>query len=223
MSVSVKADTREFDRTMKEYIQWSRRQPAEIVNAKLYFIALQAMNQTKAATKQTVRSSLQESSRKYPKKTIGEILTYIQLRKKNKFPRKSAGMAAQVEKFIKRRESHVQFLRSGWIPAMRKLNFWNKKGDITFVKSRAPKMPQGIKQFGIEKGSVLPARQNDVRAKGTIFNFIGKGPQASPTVQGILEDGLQKGVAAEIASMKSYIKDKVEKKHNEMKRKGQVT
>ena len=223
MSVTVTADTREFDRTMKEYIQWSRRQPAEIVNAKLYFIALQAMNETKAATKQKVRSSLQEASRKYPQKTIGEILTYIQMRKKGKFPRKSANLASQVEKFIKRRESHVQFLRSGWIPAMKKLNFWNRRGDITFVKSKAPKQPKGVKQFGVEKGSVLPARQNDVRAKGTIFNFIGEGKQASPTVQGILADGLQKGVTAEIASMKNYIKDKIEKKHNEMKRKGQVT
>lgn len=222
MSVTVTADTSQFDKTMKEYIQWSRRQPSEIVNAKLYFIALQSMNTTKAATKQQVRGSLQQPSRKYPNRTLGEILTYIQLRQKGKFPRKSATLATKVEKFIKRRENHIQFLRSGWIPAMKKLNFWNKRGDITFVKSKAPKQPKGIKQFGIDKGDVDPARENMLKARGTIFNFIGEGKQASPTVQGILADGLQKGVAAEVTSMKSYIKDKFEKKHKEMIRKGQV-
>jgi hypothetical protein len=222
MSITVKADTSEFEKTMKEYIQWSKRQPAEIVNAKLYFIALHAYNETKAATKQQVRGSLQQPSRKYPNRTLGEILTYIQLRKKGKFPRKAASLATKVEKFIKRREGHIRFLRSGWAPAMKKLDFWNRRGDISFVKRNAPKKKEIAKQYGVEKGDVTPARADSLKASGTIFNFIGEGPQASSTVQGVLLDGLQKGVDIEIASMKKHVKEKFDKKHAEMIRKGKV-
>lgn len=222
MQITMKLDTREFDKTMKEYVKWTTRQPAEIVNAKLYFIALNAMNETKTTNAQIIRSSLNSPSRKYPNRSIGEILTYIQLRKKGKFPRKSATLTQKVEKFIKRRVGHIQFLRSGWIPAMKKLNYWNKRGDITFVRKNAPKMPKGIKQFGVNKGDVVPARQNSIRAVGTIYNFIGEGKQDSKTVHGLLVDGLQKAINREVREMKNHINQKFEAKHSEMKRKGQI-
>ena len=219
--ITCRANTSEFSKTMDEYLKWSKKQPQEIVNAKLYFITLQSMRETKTATKPQIRSSLNEKSKKYSNRTVGEILTYIYLRSKNRFPRKAATLAARVEKFIKRRESHIQFLRSGWIPAMKKLNFWNRRGDISFVKSKAPKPPDGIKQFGVEKGDVIPARQV-LNARGTIFNYIGRGKQASKTVRAILQKGLDAGVRQEIRSMREYIKDKFDRQHNIMKRKGQI-
>lgn len=220
MDFKVEVDMKRFDDVFKDYMYFSKKQPAEIVNAKLYFIALESMNLTKKADGNAIRSQLSKPSHKNPKLTLGQILAYADLKKRGKMPKKSRTLAGKVEKFIKRRIHNIQFLRSGWIPAMKKLDFWNKRGDIRFVKRYAPKKPEGIKTYGKEKGSANPAALNESRVRGWIENWIGQGKQASKTVTNILRDGLQKGVNKEIASMRIYIEKKFNTKHDEMKRKG---
>ena len=125
----------------------------------------------------------------------------------------SSPNTAKVEKFIKRRASHVNFLRSGWLPAIKKLDFWNRKGDINFVKKFAPKKPVGIKQLGKDKGNVIPAIVNDNgRATGLISNSVGQGKQDSSTVHPILQAGLKEAIALEIKSMRIYVERKFKEK-----------
>ena len=104
MSIKVKDETmKEFNKTIDEYAAWNKRQPAEIVNAKLYFIALQAMRKTKIADKETIKNELMEPSSKFPSKTLGEILTLNALRAKGKVLKTGNQFASAVTKFIKRR------------------------------------------------------------------------------------------------------------------------
>lgn len=204
---------------------------SEIINQKLYFIALRAMSSTKTTTKAQIAAELNQPSNKYPDKTLGEILVLKDLRKRGKMPKRSKtlakNMAQYVQRLINKRASHTQFLRSGWIPAVRKLDNWNRKADtnsITFSKRFAPKKPPGIRQFGVDKGNVKPAPINSYRSdcKGTIFNFVGQGKQKGSKTQAILQAGLDAAVAFEVRSMKQYMERKFAEEHRRRQAKGQL-
>ena len=226
IDVKVTVDTSAFDKTFAEYMQFNKRQPAEIVNAKLYFIALNALSTTKNVDGGKIRAEMNQPSKNNPKVTLGELLTIINLKKRNKMPKKSStynkNIANNIEKFIKNRISHINFLRSGWLPAIKKLDFWNRKGDINFSKRFAPKKPAGIKQIGKDKGDVFPAKLEQAIARGTIINSVGiSGKAATPTVQPILQAGLDAAIQKEVASMKIYIEKKYQQQHDKMKRKAE--
>ena len=207
-----------------EYLKWNRRQLAQIVNAKLYFIALNAMKTTKAATAEGIRNELRRPADKYPTKTIGEILTLMDLKKRGKMPKRTQTLAKNMAKYVQRfenkRASHINFLRSGWLPAIKKLDYWNRKGDsedFSFVRRFAPKVNmQGIKQFGQDKGRIIPARLDQSRVKGTIFNDVGTGIQDSSTAKTIKQEGLDKAVLQELRSMRVYIEKKQLEHHQKM-------
>jgi hypothetical protein len=229
--VSSTNNLKAFQATLLDYQNWNKRSMSEIVNQKLYFIALRAMQDTKTTTKQQITEELNQPSDKYPDKTLGEILTLKDLQKRGKMPKRgktlAKNMANYVQRFINKRASHTQFLRSGWIPAVKKLDYWNKKGDtnsITFSKRFAPKKPAGIKQFGKDKGDVKPAPLNSYGAtcRGTIFNFIGQGKQKGNRTQEILQSGLDKAVAEEIHSMKMYMERKWQEEHRRRQAKGEL-
>lgn len=220
---SSKVDTSGFDSVFDDYLKWSKKQPAEIVNAKLYFIALNAMQTTKKADAGQIKAQLNAPSQKYPNKTLGEVLTLMDLRKRGKMPKRgktlAKNMAAYVEKFENKRVSRINFLRSGWLPAIKKLDFWNRKGDITFTRKFAPKRNLEVKQYGKDKGNVMPARLEGETVKGTISNDVGRGKQATRTVHDILQHGLDRAVLREINSMRIYIEKKFQAQHDKMRRK----
>jgi hypothetical protein len=93
------------------------------------------------------------------------------------------------------------------------LDFWNKRGDIQFIKRFAPKKPDGVKEYGKTKGNIIPARLDMTRVKGTIFNLIGQGKQDTKRVHKLLQDGLDAGVRKEIASMMIYVERKINEYH----------
>ena len=220
--------TGEFDAVFKEYLEWNKRQTAEIVNAKLYFIALRAMKTTKAASASAIRGSLSKKADKYPHMTVGEILTIMDLRSRHKLPKRTKTLAKNMAKYVQRfenkRVSHINFLRSGWIPVVKKLDYWNRKSDregVSFSRRFAPKENMvGIKQFGKEKGRIIPARLNQPWVKGTIFNDVGEGKQVTSTIKAIKQEGLDKAVIQEINSMKIYIERKIQEHHNRMASRG---
>lgn len=212
ISVKIRADgLKEFDKIFSEYQKWNKRQGADIVNAKLYFIALNAMQTTKTADKTKIATELMAPAQKYPTVPLAAILVNKQLTAKNKKGLNGLKMTEAIKRYIKKSISRTQFLRSGWIPAIKKLDYWNKQGDISFVKRFSPKKPVGIKQYGKDKGTVVPARPVP-RCSGTIINLVGQGKQSSPTVDKILNDGLVKAVKIEMASMLRYINRKYEEK-----------
>jgi hypothetical protein len=213
------SNLKEWNRSFQDYLKWNTRSPAEIVNQKLYFIARRATTETKTATKHEIASELNAQSKNYPGKTVGEILVLKDLQARGKMPKRGSTLAKNmvnyVQRLINKRASHIQFLRSGWLPAIKKLDYWNRKADtnsVTFSKRFAPKQAPGLKQFGVEKGNVKPALPNTVTAatcRGTIANFIGEDDH-SGKVQKELRAGLDKAVAIEIRSMRQYMERKYE-------------
>ena len=208
---------KEFNKVLNEYSKWTKRQPAEIVNAKLYFIALRAMNDTKTANKENIRTKLEAPSESYPDVSLAAILVNQQLGKKGKKGLTGPKMATAIEKLIKKEQSRTQFLRSGWLPAVKNLDYYNKRGDINFIKRFAPKKPHGVRQYGKDKGSCIFAKER-INTWGRISNFVGYGKQATPTVNPILQTGLDNAVKAEIASMRTYITKKHSEQFDKMKR-----
>lgn len=215
MNVTVDvAGMKEFDKVMLDYMQWSKRQPSEIINAKMYFVALNALQVTKAVNPNHIRMEMHQQSIKHPEMTLGEVLTLKDLMNRGKMPKKGktlkTNMSKYVTRFIKKRQNSVNFLRAGWLPAIKKLDYWNRKGDITFVKRFSPKLNRAVKQYGKEKGDVVPAKQVE-RCTGILMNFIGQGKHATQRVSQILLDGAKQALQMEISSMKKYI----ERKFNE--------
>jgi hypothetical protein len=229
--VSSNNNLKEFQGVLNDYMQWNRRSFAEVVNQKLYFIASGATNLTKTSTKAAITLELSQPSEKYPDKTLGEVLVLKGLKARGKMPKRTStlvkNMAGYVQKLINKRASHMQFLRAGWLPAIKKLDYWNKKGDtnsITFSKRFAPKKPAGLRQFGQDKGDVRPALLNTVgsQCKGTIYNFVGTGKQDGKRTRQILQAGLDRSVKQEIGSMRQYMLRKWGEEHARRERKGQL-
>lgn len=214
---------KEFNKVLAEYMKWTRQQPSEVVNAKMYFIALNALQTTKAADPSQIRGELSVPSQKNPNISLGEILTLKDLNQRGKIPKRTKtlvkNMGKYISKFINRRISHINFLRSGWLPAIKKLDYWNRKGDYVFTKRWAPKLNRAVKQFGKEKGDVIPAKPFNYRVKGILSNFVGEDKQASKTVDPILLDGAKKALQREIASMRTYLERKYKEYHDKINKK----
>lgn len=221
-----KVDTTGFDLAFKEYLRWNRRQPAQLVNTKLYFVAAQAIKNTKSIQPGTIKAELDKVGTKTKRPntaryTIGELLAFNRLRKKNgkisrskKFNLRER-LDKEVQKIVNRRKSHIGFIKTGWKAAMAKLDFWNKKdaADYAFSKRFAPKdalqAAKGVKIVGNKpKGDIRPAKLEQLTVRGTIFSLVGEGKQATPTIRRLLLDGLNKGIIAEINSMRTYISRK---------------
>ena len=222
MDFRVDDNLKDFEKTFGEYMQWMKKQPAEIINAKLYFIALQAMRNTKTADKGEIQTNLLSPSKSNPKAPLVAVLINYELSKKNKKGLSGQKMANAITKYIKRKQTHIQFLRSGWLPAIKLLDFWNRRGDISFVRRNAPKKPEGIKQFGKDKGSAVYARMDRPKTYGIIMNAVGQGKQETKTVHPLILEGLIKGIQIETRSMRQYIERKYKEQFSKMNRTGRV-
>ena len=204
-----------FNKVLKEYSAWSKKQPAEIVNSKLFYIARNATNTTKKADPGKIRNELESNAKNYDA-PLAAILVNRDLGRQNKKGLYGEKMVKAVEKRIKSAVSHINFLRSGWLPAIRKLDIAVKQGDISFSRRYAPKQATGIKQIGKPKGDAIWAKNTSFRCWGEIQNWIGQGKQASSTVTQILTEGLKQAVIQEMNSMIVYIQRKYDAQHNKL-------
>jgi len=208
----------ELNTLLKEYQKWNKRQASEIVNAKLYFITLNAMIFTIIANKGRISTLLRRGSRKWPAVPLAAILVNKQLHAKGKKGLTGEKMKVAEEKLIKRSVSRVGAARASWIGAAKTLDYYNKNGDISFVKRHAPKQPKGLRQYGRSKSSAIYAPQGRVNAYGKISDFFGRGKQASKTIHGVLQEGLNKAIKAEVSSTVEYINRKYSERHEKMNR-----
>lgn len=213
---------KEFDKTMAEYVQWTKRAPAEIINAKLYFIAVRAMGLTKKGDRDTILEKLRQPSKSAPSVPVEAILVNWALGKQGKKGLRGDKMKKAIERLEKKSVSRLQFLRSGWLPAVKGLDYWNRKGDINFSKRFAPKKPSPApRQYGQPKGSVIAAKLTDLRPVmfGSITNSValkGKQHNEHSKAPELIMEGLKLAVRDEISSMQSYIRRKYQEQFNKM-------
>ena len=205
--ITVNVDTREFDRTFKQYMSYSKRSFAEACNQHAYYIARDAVLLTTGADKNVIRAKMEGPSASYPSAPLVAILVNSQLGKQGKKGLTGAKMTQAMERFIKKTQSHVNFVKSGWLPAIKILaSVVPKKG--------GSKIPRGTDKAGRNFGGATKATEATFSPIAWIWNSISPTRNKS-TVQKIVEEGAQKAMKMETNSMKIYI----ERKQQEASRK----
>ena len=207
--MQVKVDMKEFNAALNEYMQFAKKAPSEILNAKCYYIARQCTFTTKAADKNEIRSELNAPSRTNSDVSLAVILTQKKAIEKNGSGYSGNALKKAVKRFISARIRSVNFLRSGWLPAIRILDNALKRGDITFAKRYSPRQNNAVKQYGADKGSATWARINMPRTFAEIENKVDA--DGSSKAHEYMNIGLQMAVNREVQSMRQYI----DRKYNE--------
>ena len=212
--MKITLDTRNFDKALNEYQKFCKKAPAEIANAKCWFIARNATATTDATTREKITSELMAPSKAVPEVPLAQILVQKQNKAAGGVPLSGSALKQAIKKFINKRISSIHFLRSGWLPAVRLLTQAVQRGDISFSKAFAPKLNSSVKQKGKDKGSARYARPNVDKTYAEIENAIQGGNKehgSNSEIHERLEEGLQKAIDKEVSSMQQYI----ERKYNE--------
>lgn len=226
--VTFTLDTSSFDSVLQQYSYASKKSMPEIVNKKAFFIARRSVIETPAVTKETLAASLGTVTRR---KVKGKIKTKVRLVRAGsqlsdadlaevplaalivnaRLGRKGlpglfgAAMAEAVAKLISARNKSRAFLKSGWLPAIKKLEL------VLPDKAGAPRAPgREVQQIGIEKGSAKPASEFEGwKAAAIITNAA----DAKHDKQGSLikygGPALQRAFDFERASMIQYMEKKL--------------
>ena len=216
---SMTLDTKEFNRVLGDYMVFQKRLPADVVNAKLYYVARNATMTTKHSDKGTIEAELRGQAKEY-NAPLAAVIVNSQLKAKGKKGLRGPSMERAIEKLIKQRKATVNFVRSGWKNAILMLEtYMRQKGELNFVRrwaSTAPVDKETLRKKNFEKlGKATVARiERSPRVWGEIQNDIGgaKGTNIAK-LEHIKQEGLQKAINKEVASMRVYLERKLNPVH----------
>jgi hypothetical protein len=214
----MRLNTREFDRTLRQYMEHSKRDWAQIFNTKGYFIARRATTETPKANAAKIRALRERRiigtglkfGKNGPRKvTVRDPLSTSRAALILQARRRAAGqpgytakeLPAAVKKFIGARLRSIGYLKSGWIPAIKKLE------PLADVRAK-PRVDNSGKVFKQPKGGAKPAR-NLWRTTCQIFNAAVTKKSGDEGLRKFGQAGLQAAFAAELVSMKDYVERKL--------------
>jgi hypothetical protein len=190
-------DTREFDRVFKEYMNYSKRTFKESCDQHAYYIARDAVQTTKGADKNIIRAKLEGPSAKYPNAPLAAVLVNVERAKAGKRGLTGQKMVNAVEKLIRKYQSHVNFVRSGWMPAIKKLA-------MVVPSKGGAKIPSGTAKSSRVFGGAEAAKEG-FSPIAWIWNSVVGGKHYSQKVHDIIETGAMEAVKMETQSMRDYI------------------
>lgn len=221
-------DASQFNKAFDKYMTFQKRLPADVINAKLFYIARNATMLTKTTNKERIDSELRGNARSYDA-PLAAVIINSQLGKEGKKGFTGSKMARAIEKLIKTRKSHVNFVRAGWKNAINILeNYLRIKGELSFVRryqNTAPVDKETMRNKNFEKlGKAIPARvEVGPRVWGQIQNDVsGKNARNLANLEHVKLEGLQNAVNKEAASMIQYIERKLTPVHQEFNRQQQM-
>lgn len=218
--VTFRIDSREFDEALRQYVEVSTRSLPDILNKKAFFIARRAVRETPATPKDTivsqlgrvtrskhgVRTMLAKSSATYPERSgkageapLAALIINARLGREGYPGLYGASMKAAVAELIAARSRSRGFIKSGWLPAIHKLDavLHDRRGE--------PPADHGpARQYGAAKGDALPARPG-FRCKAIIENGASG---THETHQALIKYGgpaLQRAFNFEAASMMAEV------------------
>ena len=201
-------DTRAFNRELESYMAFQKREIADVINTKLYYIARNATMTTKAADRGKIDAELRAPSRDYPNVPLAAIIVNKTLGKGQGV--EGAEMKAAVERLIRKRKASVNYVRSGWKHAIQILEKFIKASG-GFRGQRPPVDRKTMaKQDTDRLGSATPARPVGSRVWGEIENKVGTQAKLSE-LEDIKQEGLQQAIDMEVSSMVEYIEKKLSK------------
>lgn len=200
MQPTIQLDTRVFNQVLNEYQRLNRRTWPEIVNAKSLDVAFRALKETPKANAADIQAL--ESKPWWPKYVAKRIVGGVSFRKgKGRvnihgrgYSREDAKLVSQ--KIIAARKRSVAFVKSGWLPAIKRLFPLVK--DKQFARGSVG----GARQVGAEKGSARPAVPGDNPSALIINSAIG--------VEKVGVGPLQRAIDGAAADMAEYIARKME-------------
>jgi hypothetical protein len=187
MAARMKIDTRDFDKTLVRYANATKKELADILNTKAYYIAVGALKHTPKASKVPIKQFAKNWEKSAP--TI--IKTY-KLRKP--FDKEEA-----IKRFIKYRNRTISYLKVGWVMAIRVLGRF----------ANLPRRVDSARLVGRPKGGVTVARKGKWNPSVVLFNGTGYEPKQSDALQRYGKPALSKAFFAEMVSMMAYTKRKL--------------
>lgn len=199
--INITVDTSQFNKAFKEYMRYSKRSFPEACNQHAYYIARNAVMLTKGADKGEIEATLMGSSNKYPGIPLAAILVNKQLKGKGEAGINGNEMARAVRKYVRQAKASVNFVKSGWIPAIKRLA-------LVVPKKGGSPIPPGTDKVGRDFGGASPATGGSWNPIAYIWNSV-QGSKVngdkSKKVRKILEVGAQRAINMETKSMRDYI------------------
>jgi len=205
----ITVDTKEFERVLSTYLLFNKKTLSDIIMTKAFYVARNAVNHTDASSKSIVNASLNITSKKYPPAPISAIIAQIKRASKGMKGAYGKEMRKEVVKLISARKAGINYLRAGWIAAIKAIEPYVAQKNGPPYKHSKPR--------GVAKGGGTVSGKDTLTPTAMIFNsvsgavkFFGLNKKTeTANIQLILEDGLKKAVEQEVRSMEAYIKRKL--------------
>lgn len=222
---TVKFDTRELERALKQYASVSKKSLSEIVNQKAFFMARGACRKSYRAQKGKIETELgkdadlvkQISRGKNAGKfkrigfsiknnSLANAILRARIHAKGAPQPPASELLGRIRKFIAARAAAAAFIASGWIPAIR---FFESR-----VKSKTgapPRDPAVKARTGRPMGGAVEA-QPGWNPKAVLWNsaVAQKSHNQSESLNKVAGDALAVAMADEVRSMKEYVAKKLQ-------------
>lgn len=202
IDLGIRVDTSNYDKALKEYIKATRRDASEIVNQKAYWIGIGAIKETYKANRTAIKNDLEKPADKMHGLTVAEAIIVTRRHKNHEKPLTRGELRKEARQLINKRIRAIGFLKSGWIPGVKRLApLVSKRISVGMQKPNRAK----------DKGGASPASRTTFtnRYVASIWNDIIA--DNNPRAQAYMRMGLQKSLDAEARSMMSYVEAKMRK------------
>lgn len=218
MAATFKLNTREFDKTLRQYAALANKDAALICNTKAFFIARGASRQTFRPSKEQIRKDLEDIAKvaktgktgkvrkSWAKTAEGAPIVALLINwKRGKLGKPGLfgeAMKLAIKGFIKKRQQARAYMASGWNPAIKAFELLaEKRGKVP------PRDAEASKQKG--RGAYVVARAG-LRPVAKLINmaFAKQTTTKDPDLK-VAMPALQRAINDERASMLVYIEDKL--------------
>lgn len=186
--MSVSLATTEFNRTLRTYMEQSKRASADVINRKAYFTALGAIHKTVKADKAKINQFF-----KNPKRWAPVVIKAFNL---------SSNDPKVLKQYAKKLKSmrirSIAYLRSGWLPAIKKFG----------KPARQKKSVKGVRQHGRAKGDARLARRG-AKVSASMTNRTGHQKDQVTAAKRYAEPALKRAIRDEQRSMIRHMEKKM--------------
>jgi hypothetical protein len=198
---TVTTNAAQLSKLLVEYAKLARKDNKEVANKTALDVVFQALKETKKASTAAIKALEQQPwwPKYVSKRIMGKGVTFRKKSAKIHIQGKGFSEADAKEvsrKIIAARLRSVAFLKSGWIPAIKRL--W----PIVKDKPRANRNEGGARQYGQEKGSARPARDGAICVAEIINSANG--------IEKIGPEAAQKAIDFVAADRAAYISRKMQ-------------
>lgn len=216
MKPEIKIDTREFQRTLKSYMEWSKKDLAFVINDKAFRMAKAASFFNFKADKAKISASLLADGKNGAPRAAAIINRNLKLggpmgERVSKIVKEPIGkglfgakMREAEKKFIKAMSGAASFMSSGWLPAV--AAFGRASGQTKFNKNTLRAEKKNLGGATLARPGMNPV--------AVLWNAAFSKPEntSNPNAIKHAETALSKAMIQEQASMAKYIERKMQQR-----------